>query len=60
MGGVDEKFTHRNYLQEMVDGYETASEKNLVSHRIKAVAIQTAFAPMIGGAIILVVLRFFQ
>jgi len=47
-------------LQEMVDGYETASEKNLVSHRIKAVAIQTAFAPMIGGAIILVVLRFFQ
>ena len=60
VGGVDEKLAHQEYLQEMVNGYETAISKNLRSHRIKSVAIQTAFSPMIAGAIILVVLRLFQ
>lgn len=60
IGGVDSKLDQREYLQEMVDGYEQATNKNLKAHGIKAVAIKTAFSPMIGGAIILVVLRFFQ
>lgn len=60
VGSVDNKLDQREYLQEMVDGYEVATNKNLGAHGIKAVAIRTAFSPMIGGAIILVVLRFFQ
>ena len=60
IGGVDKKLNQKEYLQEMVDGYELATNKNLKAHGIKAEAIKTAFSPMIGGAIILVVLRFFQ
>lgn len=60
IGGVDEKLDQKEYLQEMVDGYELATSKNLKAHKIKAVAIKAAFSPMIGGAIILVVLRFFR
>jgi hypothetical protein len=60
IGGIDEKLEQREYLQEMVDGYESATNKNLKAHGIKSVAIKNAFFPMIGGAIILVVLRFFQ
>ena len=60
VGSVDDNLTKVEYLQEMVNGYEDASEKNLKSHKIKSVAIQNAFLPMIAGAIILVVLRFFQ
>lgn len=60
IGTIDEKLNEVEYLQEMVNGYETATGKNLQAHRINSNAIQNAFLPMIGGAIILVVLRFFQ
>jgi hypothetical protein len=60
IGSIDNRLTKREYLQEMVNGYEDASEKNLKSHKIKYLAVQNAFLPMIAGAIILVVLRFFQ
>jgi hypothetical protein len=60
VGSIDEKLDEDEYLQEMVNGYETATGKNLQAHRIKSIALQNAFLPMIGGAIILVVLRFFQ
>ena len=60
IGSIDNRLTNREYLQEMVNGYEDVSEKNLKSHKIKSLAVQNAFLPMIAGAIILVVLRFFQ
>lgn len=60
IGGIDRTMTREQYFQEMVDGYESATNKNLKAHGIKAVALKTAFSPMVGGAIILVVLRFFQ
>jgi hypothetical protein len=60
VGCIDNTLDQKKYLQEMVNGYEAATHKNLNAHGIKSVAIQTAFSPMIGGAIILVVLRFFQ
>ena len=35
IGSIDNRLTKREYLQEMVNGYEDASEKNLKSHKIK-------------------------
>lgn len=60
INGIDEKLTQREYLQDMVDGYEKATANNLREHKLKYDAAKNAFSPMIGGAIILVVLRFFQ
>ena len=60
VGGLDKKLGKKEYLQSMVDGYDKATNNNLTEHKNKYDAIKNAFSPMIGGAIILVVLRFFQ
>lgn len=60
VNGIDEELGQREYLQDMVDGYEGATERNLKLHAAKYDAIKNAFSPMVGGAIILIVLRFFQ
>lgn len=60
IGAVDQRLSEREYLQEMVNGYEEYTKLNLKSHDKKAEASQTAFFPMIIGVTILVVLKFFQ
>lgn len=60
LGGVDPKMSERDYLQAMVDGYEQATNDNLRAHARKSQATRAAFFPMLIGAILLVVLRFFQ
>lgn len=60
VGSVDPQLSEREYLQEMVNGYETYTNQNLRFHDKKSEATRNAFFPMLTGAIILVVLRFFQ
>jgi hypothetical protein len=60
VGGVDTSLSEREYLQDMVDGYESYTNTNLESHNKKSEATRAAFFPMVMGAIILTVLRLFQ
>lgn len=60
VGGVDNSMSEEEYLQSLVDGYESHTEMNLRVHDRNSEAMRSAFFPMLIGGIILVVLRFFQ
>jgi hypothetical protein len=60
IGKVNSKMRQADFLQEIVDEYETSSKLNLTVHGNKSEAIRSSFFPLLIGAIILVVLRFFQ
>jgi hypothetical protein len=60
IGDVSSSLTEREYLQEMVNGYEEYIGKNLKFHETKVRSTKSAFFPMLMGAIILIVLRLFQ
>lgn len=60
IGCVNRDMTECEYLQELVNGYQDHTNKNLVSHEKKSKASKESFFPMIIGVTILVVLRFFQ
>lgn len=48
IGGIDATLSRKEYLQEMVDGYENATNSNLKAHRVKYDALKNSFSPMIG------------
>lgn len=57
---VDRTMTEQDFLQRLVDEYEQSTSMNLKVHTKKSEAIRTSFFPLLIGAIILIVLRFFQ
>ena len=60
LGDVNDQISKKAFLQSLVNEYEVSSTKNLTVHGKKSEAIKSAFFPLLIGAIILVVLRFFQ
>lgn len=57
---IDGNMTEQEFLQRLVDEYEQSTSINLKVHTKKSEAVRTSFFPLLIGAIILVVLRFFQ
>ena len=55
-----EETSEDDYLLKLKDDYESARSDNIIQNNKKHLAIRDSFYPMLMGAIIMIVLRYFQ